>query len=262
MLDKIPKSWNGVPIYKYKEIKQYLNSDKKDGISFYTTVIDILYILIDEDIDDYINEVDIDEIFEIYNNLEWLFFEPKGNNNYEIGDYKKIRINRLSVGEIIDLDLFFKEFNNNIERICSILFRKLTIDDFGNELVEPYSNNINFEIRNEYFLDINICDVFNVIKEYNNYRHSLDQKFTFVLENDDDFEDSEEENLKIYDNLSESDKKQYDSEIKKEERRKHWSWFSLVYEVAGRDILKMNGIFSMNFEEFLTLMCMKKELRI
>lgn len=242
---RIPSNWYKVSIEQYIELRElefnFLGS-------LFDKEIDILAILTDEDIDK-LEELPARSLYDIKKNISFISKEPQSKHLKEIGEFKYIGVNNLSLAEFIDLDTYYS--NNpiqNIKKICSILYRKQLTNKWGAVEIEPYEYN---PTEREYLFDaLNITDVYGVVKEFISFRDKFLSDYENLLQPD--FSDEEVEEV------TEENKE----ELEQEQKLGRWSWERLLYTVTNEDITKIDKVLDMNLIFVFNLLSMKKELNI
>lgn len=249
MVNKLPNSWSDVKVDQYIEYKQ-LKEDQFE--SFFDYEIEAFQILMDDMFDDDIEDLDIEDFDEIRKSFRFRLQEPTNKIKYNIGLFTYKGIESLSFGEFIDMEYYI--INDMIEylpNICAILWRKTKQDDWGNAIIEPYSN-ININNRIEEFKMIPITDVYGVINEYAKFKELFLDTYNLL------FEQPLGDEGKFDEYLTEEDK----IEIEKEESLKKWSWESLLYQLANGDITKYDYILGLPLIFVFNQLSFKKSMNL
>lgn len=246
----IPKSWEDISTEFWKEL---VLLKPEDFISTYEYKIELFYALLNDDID--IDELEIDEVIEILESIDWVFKEPSTEHKKKIGGFRLKDVNSLSLGEFIDLEHYAKDgYINKIEYICSILYKKYKTDEWDNEIEEPYIYDL--EKRKEIFLKTNISNIYGVLKYY------IDWKTKFMKIFDSLFQDPDFDVIEDEDKLSEEEVIEIKKEIEKEKIKASFSWHFLIYKLCNGDITKMDAITNLSVNYIFTTLSMKKTLEL
>jgi hypothetical protein len=235
----VKKSWNDISVEEWLDLEKL----KTNELSFWTYQIERLSILCEVDSDDdYFDDLDIDDINVLIKEAAFLDTPPSRNYKNEIGDYKLINLNKVSLGEWIDIDTYLtKDFLENYTKLLSILYRKYKVNEWGYIEYEPYTYDIN--VRSLDFEFININDIYGVIEYVMNWRKNVLDNYKSILLNDDGEELDEEEK----EGLSEADIKEIEADLKKEKAKKDFSWLKFVWDLSGDDITKMKDVLNTSF---------------
>jgi hypothetical protein len=224
-------------------------------LSFYDKQIEIISILLDiSPTDDLWDDVDTSELSDIMKSLKWVSTEPTTNFSKSIGDYKCIDINTIAFGEFIDIDyLFSEDYLGNLNKICSILYRKTKLDEWGNIIYEPYGK-YDLDLRKNEFDELPIISVYGIIKLYRDFKINIESAYENIFEpNFDDLDDEEEEEI-------------YDDEereaIKDDEVLKHWGWENVIYKLADGDVTKYDDITALPLVFVLNQLSFIKDMRL
>lgn len=115
---KVPDSWSEVTIGQYQEIAS-LEEDKTDNT---------ISILIDEDIE-VVKKMTPESYRAISSKLEWVIKAPDETRyNLEVKAGSKTfyfkDLNKLTIGERIDLDNYCKDYVNNLHKIFAVFYRE------------------------------------------------------------------------------------------------------------------------------------------
>lgn len=232
-------NWNDITVEEWIDLEKLKNNE----LSFWTYQIERLSILCEVDSDDDIfDNLDIDDINKLIK--EALFLDTPPNKNYkrEIGEFSLMNLNKVTLGEWIDIDTYLtKDLLNNFTKLLAIVYKKKRVNDWGEIEWEPYNYDINK--RSIEFEYINIGDVWGLIDYLVEWRNNILNNYKSVLTTDDgdNLSDSEKEGL------SEADIKEIEFDLKKEKSKKDFSWMKFVYDLSNEDITKISHILGCNF---------------
>jgi hypothetical protein len=252
MLNNYPiaKDWSEVTVEQFIELKSLTN------IGLLSNQIERFCILsnIDQD-DELFDNVDTDDIINEVSKLHFLNHFPTKITN-TINEYKLININKITVGEFIDIDTYMSDnFYINIPKIAAILYRKYKLDDWGNEIIEPYSFDLNE--RSLIFEEFSINDIYGALERFRAFKTNVMTSYKSLFNDDSDDEDLSEEESK---GLDDEEIKRINADIQKEKLRKRFAWSALVYNLANEDISKMKDVYNLPLIFCLNILIMKQNL--
>jgi predicted CopG family antitoxin len=252
MINNLPKSWNDISL----EIYQELHSIKKEDKTYTELLVEQISLLLDIAPDDeYFDELDIDELINIINNIKWIKNTPSENFSNVIDNLNLKDINKMTLGEFIDLEHFFKDdYIKNLHLICSILYKQYEVDKWNNKIEEPYIYNI-YE-RSELYLKQPIHKVFGVIKHYLDFKDIILDTYKIVFESD-DFND-----LENTEGLSDEEIEEIKKEIEEDKKKAVWSWDAVIYNLCDGDITKSDNLTNLSLIYILNTLSMKKILKL
>lgn len=245
----LPKSWNDITINQFIQLRQI---KKEDYASYYTYKVEELSVLYDISVDDeFWMDIDVDKLKVKIDEFKWLDKSPTTSFKNETNGFRFIGFNNLKVGEFIDLDyLFAINYYDKLPDICSILYRKFRVNEWGHIELEPREFD-NDERYNE-FLELPITDVYGIISGYLSFKNKFMDAYNNLL-NEPDLPDEVED-----------DEEEDDNKLSKDmtELYTKWSWESLIYEFANRDITKFNEVLGLSLIFFFNIQSMKKDLKL
>ena len=242
---RLPKSWNQVRVDQYKLLNEL---DEEGYGSLFLFNIEVFSILTDTDVEEF-DDLSTEDFTLYMNELRWLRKEPNKNFKKVIDKYTFKGLDKLSLGEFIDLEHYFKtNYIDNIERICAILYKQTKVDEWGNTIFEPYTYDINSRL--EVFDELPISDVYGVVTEFIKYRENF---------------------LSIYENLfkpnielTEEEINEMDKEDKVEEEKdtasERWSWESIIYNFCNGDLTKVDQLTDLPLILVFNMISMRQDL--
>ena len=242
---QLPKQWSQVTLEQYIEFNKI---DKDQGAYYYNS--EALSILADEPID-VIEDLDVDEMKELIQQNKWCLSEPSKMYKHEVLGMKFKPFNKLTLYEFIDLDYYFvNDYISNMANICAICYRQSRVNEWGEEVLEPYE--FDCTIRAEKFLDLPVTDVYGILQEFIKYRDTFLKNYEnlFSGELDEDLTDEERREL---------DPEEI-KEIEKEKRQAKWSWEQTIYGLTKGDITKSEKVGALPLIYVFNILSMKKEL--
>jgi len=246
----IPVSWQEVTVEEYVELN-LLDVNELGIIGLQLERFCILAGITNDD--DRIEDIDIDELDEVYKTLYFLNTSPNLNTKEIVGDYRLININKISLGEFIDVDSFIQNnMYENFTNILSVIYRRHKVDEWGEIQYEPYGFDLS---QRKYEYDtLYIYDVYNAVQEFIKFRELIISTYTVIFSTDnlgDDLTDEEKEGL------DEEEVQEINRDLEKEKNKSQFAWPSLAYDLAGEDIIKMREIFKLPLTYVLNMIVMK-----
>jgi hypothetical protein len=244
---KLPKKWSQVTLEQFIE---FSGIDREQGAYHYNS--EALSILSDEPIE-VIEDLDVDELAELVAEAKWCTSEPSKRYKHELLGMKFKPFNKLTLYEYIDLDYYFNNnYITNLDKVCAICYRHSKVNEWGDEVLEPYEFDCN--IRAERFLDLPITDVYGIVHEFLNYRDTFLKNYENLFTGELDEELSEEERREL-------DPEEV-KEIEQEQKLAKWSWEQTIYGLTNGDITKSEKVGALPLIYVFNILAMKKELDI
>jgi hypothetical protein len=243
----LPKQWSEVTLEQFVEISEI---DKSQGSYYYNT--EILSIICNEPTE-VIDNLDVDEMFKIVKQCKWALSQPSKNYKHELLGMKVKPFNKLCLYEYIDLDYYFtNNYISNLANICGILYRQTKINEWGEEIIEPYEYDCT--IRADKFLDLPITDVYGIINDFLKFRENFLNTYKNLFQGEEPPELTPEAKAELT-----------PEELKEEEEEKKdskWSWERMIYGLCNNDLTKSDKIGGLPLTYVFNMMGMKKELEI
>lgn len=242
---KLPISWDSILVDQYIELREL---EKAPSSSFIDKDLETISIVTDTAIEE-LEELELKEITRILKELSWIKKEPPRKVISKLDKYQYIGVNNLTLGEFIDLNYFFSvDFVSNLPTICGVLFRQKKVNEWGEEVIEPYEYNP--ESRSGMFIELPITSVYGVIGEFLDFKKNFEDTYKELFDADLSDEPTDE--------LSEEELK----EIEEEERISQWSWERMVYTLCDGDISKMDKVLDLKLTFVFNMLSMKKDLNL
>ena len=243
----LPKQWSEVTLEQFIEIAEI---DKEQGAYHYNS--EILSIICDEPIED-IEDLDIDELNAYVDQCKWALSQPSNKYKSELLGMKVKPFSKLCLYEYIDLDYYFTHnYITNLANICGLLYRQSKLNEWGEEIIEPYEYDCT--IRADKFLDLPITDVYGIINEFLKFRENFLTTYQNLFQGEELAELTAEEKSQLTpDELKEEEDSKKDSK---------WSWERMIYGLCNNDLTKSDKIGGLPLTYIFNMMGMKKELDI
>ena len=243
----LPKQWSEITVEQFIEISEI---DKSQGSYYYNT--EILSIICNESTE-VIDDIDVDDMVKIVKQCKWALSQPSNNYKSELLGMKVKPFNKLCLYEYIDLDYYFtNNYITNLANICGVLYRQSTINEWGEEIIEPYEYDCT--IRADKFLDLPITDVYGIISDFLKFRDNFLKTYQNLFQGEELPELTPEEKAELT-----------PEELKDEEDSKKdskWSWERMIYGLCNNDLTKSDKIGALPLTYVFNMMGMKKELDI
>jgi hypothetical protein len=249
---KLPKNWNDVTVEQFITLKNII--EKPDDL-YYIRYIEILSILTDTMPDDKIwKDIKIIEITNLIDSLTWLRTEPTTKYKEIINNNKIINLFNLSFGEWLDIEnLFGENLFNNLPKICGLLYRKIKIDEWDNEIFQPYDN-VDYNKTIEFYENLPITDIYGIISYYTNFRKMFTSTYENLLEPKIDLLDDIETDYEL---------DEEDIKLEKEEKlNEKWGWERVINKLSNGDITKTTEILNLPVIFVMNHLSMLKELNL
>jgi hypothetical protein len=244
---QVPKQWSDITVEQFIEF----NGIAKDQGAYYYNS-EALSILSNEPIE-VIEDLDVDELTELIQENSWCASEPSKKYKHELLGMKFKPFNKLTLYEYIDLDYYFiNNYIDNLANICAICYRQTRVNEWGEQIMEPYD--FDCTIRAEKFLDLPITDVYGILQDFIKYRDNFLKNYENLFSGELDEELSNEER-------QEMDPDEI-KEIEKEQSLAKWSWEQTIYNLTKGDITKSDKVGALPLVYVFNILSMKKELDI
>jgi hypothetical protein len=244
---QVPKQWSDITVEQFIEF----NGIAKDQGAYYYNS-EALSILSNEPIE-VIEDLDVDELTELIQENSWCASEPSKKYKHELLGMKFKPFNKLTLYEYIDLDYYFiNDYINNIANICAICYRQTRVNEWGEQIMEPYD--FDCTLRAEKFLDLPITDVYGILQEFIKYRDNFLKNYENLFSGE------------LDENLTDEERQEMDpeeiKEIEKEQAQTKWSWEQTIYSLTKGDITKSDKVGALPLIYVFNILSMKKELDI
>lgn len=244
----LPKNWMEITYYQYCELVDIEINDYDNKI------LEQLAVILDTSVDDeIIDDLSIDEVFEIFSRLKWLK-NPLPKKIEKVFNQKKLKsFNDLTLGEFIDIEFYLAEdFIKNKPVVAAILYRNSKKDEWGNTIWEPYL----FDPieRSAEYNSMNVCAIEGLIDEYQKFKDNFIKNYEQLF-------DSNEDDEKIEDATG-VEARELKKMIAENKKRKKWGYENLIWNLSDGDITKFNQIFDMKLILVFNILSMRKSLGV
>ena len=241
----LPKSWSEIDVFQYKEVRDLYSIEE-----VFSREIEILATLADINSED-IEDLDIEEVTVMLADIKYINSEPSKNFKRQLNDYYYKPLDKLTIGEYIDLEFYFsKDYNKHIGHIASILYRQKSTNEWGVTIYEPYA--FSPRDRHELFDEYKINDIYGIIPEFIAFRENFMETYGNLF-HDNTAEDDDE----VRPTNSEEAK-----EIQQEKSQLKWGWERLIYSLCNEDLTKFHEVTNLPLIMTFNMLAMKKELNL
>ena len=241
----LPKQWSEITLEQFIEIAEI---DKEQGAYHYNS--EILSIITDEPIED-IEDLDIDELNALVDQCKWALSQPSNKFKSELLGMKIKPFNKLCLYEYIDLDYYFTHnYITNLANICGVLYRQSKVNEWGEEIIEPYEYDCT--IRADKFLDLPITDVYGIINEFLKFRENFLDVYANLFGEVDEITEEDRATLDV----------EEIKDLEQEKKESKWSWERMLYGLTNGDITKTEAVGALPLTYVFNVLGMKKELNI
>ena len=241
----LPKSWSEIDVFQYKEVRDLYSIEE-----VFSREIEILATLADINSED-IEDLDIEEVTVMLADIKYINSEPSKNFKRQLNDYYYKPLDKLTIGEYIDLEFYFSiDYNKHIGHIASILYRQKSTNEWGVTIYEPYA--FSPRDRHELFDEYKINDIYGIIPEFIAFRENFMETYGNLF-HDNTAEDDDE----VRPTNSEEAK-----EIQQEKSQLKWGWERLIYSLCNEDLTKFEEVTNLPLIMTFNMLAMKKELNL
>ena len=241
----LPKSWSEIDVLQFKEIRELYTITE-----VFNREIEILAIVADVSSEE-LEDLDIEEVTAMINEIKFINSEPSKQYKHQVNDYHFKPLDKLTIGEYIDLEFYFsKDYNQHIAHIASIFYRQKSTNEWGVTIYEPY--NFSPRQRFELFEDYCINDIYGIVPEFIAFRENFMETYGNLFHDDQDSDEEEDKPTTTQESK--------DLQLKKSELK--WGWERLVYSLCNEDLTKFNEVINLPLIMTFNMLAMKKELNI
>jgi hypothetical protein len=241
----LPKSWSEIDVLQFKEIRELYTIPE-----VFTREIEILAVLADVSSDE-LEDLDIEEVSALISEIKFVNSEPSKQYKHQVDDYHFKPLDKLTIGEYIDLEFYFsKDYNQHIGHIASIFYRQKSTNEWGVTIYEPYD--FSPRVRYEFFEEYCINDIYGIVPEFIAFRENFMETYGNLFHDESDSEDEEEKPT--------TSQESKDLQLKKSELK--WGWERLVYSLCNEDLTKFKEVINLPLIMTFNMLAMKKELNV
>jgi len=246
----LPKNWGDISYEVWKELVEI----KKLNLPFTNLYIEILSLLWDISPDDDMFDMDIDELISHVKEIDWVLKEPIFNTPVkEWNDFRLKNLNKITLGEFIDIENKVNDIDNNLDWVCAILYKRWKEDEWNNSVDEPYLYDLDERIA--LFRGAPLPLLLAIKGEYLKWRENfmLNYKELFESGEPSDEVEEDEELIGVENKMAKINNKKAEIAVK-------WSWENLLWGLSGEDITKIKNIFELNVIFVFNILSMRKSL--
>lgn len=246
---QLPRNWREVKLWQYQELFEI---EAMDLTSLEKTIEQIAVLLNIPPDDEFLENMDTDELFETINTVSWLRTTPPLNFENKINDLEFKPLDKLTLGEFIDVEHYMSDPLNNMHTVLAILYKRTREDEWGNKHFEPHIYDL--ASRADVFRDSPVASVWGVFESYKTWK----EKFTQVYENL--FEPPVDEDEEELEGLNMIERAEIIKEQKAQARKKRWSWESILWGLSDGDVTKYDTLFNLPVILVFNTLSMRKDL--
>ena len=239
----LPRNWNEVNVSQWLELNTI---DDEEYNSVFLQTIEALSILSDTDPEE-LEDLDPEELINLASKVSFVKREPSNKPKELVKGLKLKPLDRLTLGEFIDLEHYAMQFVQNFDILLSILYKRWKTDEWDNLIFEPYTYSI--ISRKVLFQDVSINEVYGAVKNYidysNDFKKRYENLFNPVIEEDET--ELDEEDLK-----AEAEEKVFTK----------WSWEKLLYDLSNQDLTKIDAVTDLNLIFVFNMLSMVEDLQL
>lgn len=239
----LPRNWNEVTVNQWLELNTI---DELEYNSVFLQTIEAISILSDTDPEE-LEDLDPEELINLARKVSFIQREPSNKPKELVKGLKLKPLDRLTLGEFIDLEHYAMQFVQNFDILLSILYKSWKTDEWGNLIFEPYSYSL--VSRKLLFHDVSINEVYGAVKNYidysNDFKKRYENLFNPVIE-------EEETELDEDDIKAEAEEKVFTK----------WSWEKLLYDLSNQDLTKIDAVTDLNLIFVFNMLSMVEELQL
>ena len=239
----LPRNWNEVSVSQWLELNTI---DELEYNSVFLQTIEALSILSDTDPEE-LEDLDPEELIDLARKVNFIQREPSNKPKELVKGLKLKPLDRLTLGEFIDLEHYAMQFVQNFDILLSILYKRWKTDEWGTLVFEPYTYSI--MSRKDIFQKVSINEVYGAVKNYidysNDFKKRYENLFNPVIE-------EEETELDEDDLKAEAEEKVFSK----------WSWEKLLYDLSNQDLTKIDAVTDLNLVFVFNMLSMVEELQL
>lgn len=263
---QIPTQWNDLKVYQMVDLLEL--DSYKDEYSGYDFLIEQISILTELDSDnDIFFQLTEEELTLIQKELKWIstskylintkkYFEC---NNFK---YKKIDFTNMLVAEYITLDYYVTNTPLNfIREFITTCYRRYKIDEFGNEIMEPFT--FDFEQR-KYEFDQLPLDIF-PLQEFIDFRNDCLTSFDLLHKtetlDDEDLDDEEDEYIEENEELNFREQQALEEAKQQEAIKRIFNWEKIFMNLTNNNIVESHKVLDLPILYLFRIITMLKHIK-
>lgn len=225
------KRWSDVYVDQFCEL---LLIDLNEELSAIDRMIEKLTIVYDSD--EFLM-MSVDEISTIWRNHLWLSDAPSTKLYNQVEDYHLINFKKLTLGEWIDIDTWVKDIPKNMHLIFAVIYKKKKVDEWGNDIFEPYEFDVN--ARGDEFKDISIEKVYKTLSDLIDFKNKITNVYAEIFKTGEDEEDLTEDEKQ---DLTPEEIIEIEKAIAKEKKINAFAWQLFVHNLCQEDLTKASDV--------------------
>lgn len=239
----LPRNWNEVSVSQWLELNTI---DQLEYNSVFLQTIEALSILSDTDPEE-LEDLDPEELIDLARKVNFIQREPSNKPKELVKGLKLKPLDRLTLGEFIDLEHYAMQFVQNFDILLSILYKRWKTDEWGTLVFEPYTYSI--MSRKDIFQKVSINEVYGAVKNYIDYSNDFKKRYENLF------------NPVIEEEETELDEDDIKAEAKEKVFTK-WSWEKLLYDLSNQDLTKIDAVTDLNLVFVFNMLSMVEELQL
>jgi hypothetical protein len=242
--------WSDVTVQEFQELYEIERDQPVDYLT------ERLSILLDIDVDsEEFQSQDVDVLFDLIKEYNWLDSQPAENvkQSIKFNDIKlQLKpVNSLTINEFIDLGRLCENPIQNLHQIAAVLFKQYKTNDWGHEIEEPYSYDL--EKRATLFLELPVTYVYGLIQIYNNWKDMIHHQYSHIFIDPEDLEDDFDRT-----GLDEDEQQDIERALEQEKRESNWAWEFLLLNVTQDRFEQIETVLNMTVIFFFNMYSVKQ----
>lgn len=259
LIELIPLGWDEVECWQLKELIEI--SENEDELSELEILFEKVSVLCNIPVDDErILKLRESEVIKMFKNLTFLSGAMAAQTpKYILHDdveYKKISFDDMTAAEWIMAEhLLFKSYKKFGAEIATTVYRRYSINQFGEEIMEPFE--FDYEKRVESFSNLTVDKI--PFQELIEFRERCFEVFDLTnnIDEDDEPEDEPEEDIQP---KTFREKYQEKAAREQESLNNTFRWDKLLMDLSGNDLKKSHELLDMPILYIFRIITMQKNL--
>jgi hypothetical protein len=224
----LPKSWNDITVRQFQLLSELTPED-----SIIEWKMDVIDLVSELDVDD----MTFEEIEKAFESVKFLTKEPHKKYASTIGDYHVKPLKEIRIGEFLDLEMWCEDKVKNLTTIAAMFYRGKKVDEWGNEIFEPYRYDA--VKRGELFYALPITSIYGLVENWITYRNKL------INESYSDLFDSGSITQEELEELPPEEKAQVLKDEAEQKKFSRWGWEIVIDNFAQGDKTKYKDVFDL-----------------